>query len=307
MRTLQNRRFAVTTIVALALAGLGMSQASASEAAAMQVGTLSVQRHGTHGRPVILIPGLGSGAWAWQQTLPALVRNHVVYTVTLAGFDGTPVPAGSDYLAQAERSLARLITDQHLDKPVLVGHSLGGTLALKLASEQPQLLGAVVAVDGLPVLPLTENLPPAQRGAMAQAMKAQLASAWPAQFQAQQLAYMQSIGTIDPKRAPEYARLSARSDPKAVAQYMAEDLALDFRAQMKNATLPILEISPYYAPDGKAARQPYTEAQKAAYWKSLLGDAPNATVVSISPSRHFVMLDQPRKFQQALDSFLKSH
>jgi pimeloyl-ACP methyl ester carboxylesterase len=49
-----------------------------------------------------------------------------------------------------------------------------------------------------------------------------------------------------------------------------------------------------------------SEAQKTAYYQSLLADAPNAKVVSISPSRHFVMLDQPAKFQQAIDSFLKS-
>ena len=296
----------IVAACALALAGLGTQAARAAEPATLQVGTLAVQKHGTHGQPVILIPGLGSGAWAWAQTVPALAKNHVVYTVTLAGFDGTPAPAGSDYLAQAERSLVRLIGEQHLAKPVLVGHSLGGTLALKLASEQPQLLGAVVAVDGLPVMPMTENLPPAQRNAMAQTIKAQLAAATPAAFRAQQLGYMRSIGTTDPQRAAEYAASSSRSDPKAVAEYMAEDLALDFRAQMKNATLPILEISPYYAPDGKAAAQPYTEAQKAAYWKSLLGAAPHATVVSISPARHFVMLDQPAKFQQALDGFLRS-
>lgn len=310
MRTTLNRPFATAiaavSALALALASLAITPAQAAELAATQVGTLTVEVHGMHGRPVILVPGLSSGAWAWRQTVPALARDHVVYTVTLAGFDGTPAPTGADYLAQAEHSLVRLITERHLHKPVLVGHSLGGTLALKLASEQPQLLGCVVAVDGLPVLPLTENLPAAQRGAMAQAMKTKLAAATPEQFQAQQLAYMQSIGTIDPVRAAKYAKLSGRSDPKAVAEYAAEDLALDFRAQMKNAKLPILEISPYYAPDGKAARQPYTAAQKTAYWKSLLGEAPHATVVSIAPARHFVMLDQPQAFQQALDHFLKS-
>lgn len=303
MRIKLNRLIAACT---LALAALGAQPAVAAGAGTLQVGTLSVQKHGSHGQPVILIPGLGSGAWAWAQTVPVLAKNHVVYTVTLAGFDGTPAPSGSDYFAQAERSLVRLIDEQHLVKPVLVGHSLGGTLALKLASEQPQLLGAVVAVDGLPVMPMTENLPAAQRSAMAQAMKAQLAAATPAAFQAQQLGYMRAIGTTDPARAAQYAALSSRSDPKAVAEYAAEDLSLDFRAQMKYASVPILEISPYFAADGKAAPQPYTEAQKAAYWKSLLGTAPRATVVSISPARHFVMLDQPAKFQQALDGFLQS-
>lgn len=49
-----------------------------------------------------------------------------------------------------------------------------------------------------------------------------------------------------------------------------------------------------------------SEAQKTVYYQSLLANAPNAKVVSISPSRHFVMLDQPAKFQQVLADFLKT-
>lgn len=303
-----SRRLMPAFALALALSATAVAPALAASPAAapaVAVGTLTVAQHAGKGRPVILIPGLGSGPWAWGDTPDALARDHAVYVVTLAGFDGTPAPKGAgSYLERAQQSLVRLIEQQHLHKPVLVGHSLGGTLALKLAAEQPGLLGAVVAVDGLPVMPMTENLPPAQRQGMARSMQAQIAGASPAQFEAQQLAYMRSIGTVDAARAPGYAALSARSDPRAVARYAGEDLALDFRAGMKNATLPILEISPYYAADAAAAPQPYTEAQKSAYWKSLLGAAPNATVVSISPSRHFVMLDQPAKFQRVLRDFL---
>jgi len=49
-----------------------------------------------------------------------------------------------------------------------------------------------------------------------------------------------------------------------------------------------------------------SEAQKTAYYESLLANAPTAKVISISPSRHYVMFDQPVKFQRVLDDFLKS-
>lgn len=49
-----------------------------------------------------------------------------------------------------------------------------------------------------------------------------------------------------------------------------------------------------------------SEQQKVDYYKSLLVNAPNAKVVSISPAQHFVMLDQPVKFQQVLDQFIAS-
>lgn len=298
---------AMPVTIAPATSAPVLAQSTGSEpGATTHVGTLTVQRHGDHGRPLILIPGLGGGPWVWQQIVPPLAKNHVVYSVTLAGFDGTPAPAGGNYLAQAQTSLATLIRQQHLVKPVLIGHSLGATLALELAAKQSALLGGVVAVDGLPVFPMTENLHAAQRTSMAEAIQAKMAAATPAEFAAQQLAYMRSIGVIDPALAEKYAPLNARSDAATTAQYAAEDMALDFRAQMKDAHVPILEISPYYAPDGAASPRPFSEAQKTAYWKRLLGPAPDARVVSISPSRHFVMLDQPAKFQHVLDDFLKS-
>jgi pimeloyl-ACP methyl ester carboxylesterase len=275
--------------------------------ASSTVGTLKVERHGEHGRPVILIPGLQGGPWVWQQTIAALEKNHVVYAVTLAGFDGVPVPAdGGNLFDRADASLLQLIEQQKIAKPVLVGHSLGGTLALRFAGEHPELISGVVAVDGLPIFPGMDRVSAEQRLAMAAQMREKMAAITPEQFQAQGLGYMQNIGVIDPQLAVRYAPMNARSDIKATAEYMADDLAFDLRPGLKNANVPILEISPYNAPDFSHPPMIMSEAQKKAYYQSLLANAPNAKVMSISPSRHFVMLDQPAKFQQALDNFLKS-
>lgn len=271
------------------------------------VGTLKVERHGDHGRPVLLIPGLAGGPWVWQQAIASLEKDHVVYAVTLAGFDGMPVPTdGGNLFDRADTSLLQLIRQQKIDRPVLVGHSLGGTLALRFAGEHPELISGVVVVDGLPLFPGMDRVSAERRIAMAAGMRKQMESATPEQFKAQQLGYMQKIGVIDPALAARYAPLNARSDIKATAEYMAEDLAADGRPGLKHANVPILEISPYNVPDFSQPPMVMSEAQKVAYYQSLLANAPNAKVVSISPSRHFAMLDQPAKFQQVLDDFLKT-
>lgn len=295
----------------LSLAALPAPVAASTDLSAASrtftVGTLRVQRYGMHGRAMILIPGLSSGPWEWRGTIVHFEKDHVIYALTLAGFDGTPAPkAKTGFMTLADTSLLDLIQMHHIDKPVLIGHSLGGTLAIRFATEHSDLLSGVVAVDGLPVFPLMSA---SQREATAQRMRQLIGHVSKAQFTAQQLRYMQTIGLVNPDQAKHYAALSARSDPGATYEYMAEDFDLDLRPQLKNITVPLLEISPYYKPDferyAKLNKRPLTTAeQKADYYQQLLDGAPHARVVSIDGARHFVMLDQPQKFFATLSGFL---
>lgn len=273
--------------------------------AAYTVGTLTVEQYGNHGGAVILIPGLEGGPWVWQQTISNLRKDHKVYAVTLAGFDGVPAPTdGGNLFDLADASLLQLIRQRKIDKPVLVGHSIGATLSLRFASEHAGLIAGVLAVDGLPIFPGMDRVSAEQRTTMAAQMQHRIAASTPEQFKAHSLHYMQHIGLVDQKLAAHYAPMNARSDIKATAQYMAEDVASDLRPALKNATVPILEISPYFEPDFSTPPMVMSEAQKTAYYQSLLSNAPDAKVISISPARHYVMLDQPAKFQRVLDGFL---
>lgn len=279
----------------------------ASASSSFTVGTLTVQRYGDQGQPVILIPGLASGPWVWDAIRAHLATNHVVYTVTLAGFDGIPIPTDpGNLLDRADSSLLALIHGHHIVKPILIGHSLGGTLAIRLATEHAELLRAVVAADGLPIFPGAENMTPAQISETSRDMISQMGAAAPDLFRSQQLGYMKRVGVIDPDTAAKYAALTARSDPMATAIYATEDLTMDLRPHLKKATVPLLVISPYFAADLAAPPTSLSEEQKTAYYEKLLAGAPDAKVVSISPSRHFVMLDQPQKFMKVVDGFLSS-
>ncbi len=275
-----------------------------------QVGTLHVQARGHSGSPLILIPGLGSGPWVWKDTVAKLEGSHRVYVLTLAGFDGTQVPARmTDLMAQADASLLKLIRSRKIDRPVLIGHSLGGTLAIGFAEKHPDLISGVVAVDGLPIFPGFEHMPAEQRKAAAANMQQSISQASAEQFQQQQVGYMQTMGVLDGEAAQRFGALQARSDPRVVAQFMYEDLSTDLRGDLAQIRVPLLEISPYNEPDIKAAaasgRMPMlSEQQKADYYRQLLKGTPRLKVVSISPARHFVMLDQPERFIEVLDAFL---
>ncbi len=266
------------------------------------VGATLVERHGERGTPLILIPGLASGAWAWQETVRRFAGEHVVYVLTLPGFDGRPAVEGAG-LKAAQQALSDLIATRRLRQPVLIGHSLGGTLALGFAAQHPALVRGVVSVDGLPVLPGTEEWDSVERYRKAGAIGGRILAATPTMFAAQQQDYMRGTGVVDMARADELAKLSARSDPAAVTRYMAEAIALDLRGALPSITAPVLVISPYFEADAEQMRM--TEAAKLAYYQALMAGTPNLKVVTVAPARHFAMFDQPQKVNDAIGQFIK--
>jgi pimeloyl-ACP methyl ester carboxylesterase len=267
-----------------------------------------VERHGkpgSRGRPLILIPGLATGGWVWQETVRAFSGEHAVYVLTLPGFDGRPA-AGPTPFATAQAAVLKLIAQRRLDKPVIVGHSLGATMALALAEEQPASVGGVVAIDGLPVFPGTENMEAAQRQAMAEGMKARMAGTNAQLFASQQQAYMRGVGVVDMGKADDLAKLTARSDPASVAQYMADDLKLDLRPGLRNIAAPVLLIAPWFDLDNTVQGQTITQADKLAYYSGLMAGTPKLEVVALAPARHFAMIDQPQQVNDAIRKYLSS-
>jgi pimeloyl-ACP methyl ester carboxylesterase len=287
--------------LALALSPIVSTISPAAEAAPakFEAGSLLVEKLGNKGPAVILIPGLSSGPWAWRDTAPRLAKDHVIYLVTLPGFDGRAPKAGAT-LESVQADLLALIEKQHLKRPVLVGHSLGGTMSLAFATQHSAKIAGVVAVDGLPVFPGTERA--TDRKPMADGMRAQFGGQTREQFDAGQQMYMRSIGVLDEKLADELAALAARSDIGATADFAAQIMALDLRPQLPAIKVPVVSVSPFNAPD--FARIGVDEAGKTAYYRSLLTGIEKLDVMSISPARHFVMFDQPEKFAAALDQAL---
>lgn len=277
--------------------------ASIAPAERFEAGSLLVERHGQRGSPLILVPGLGSGAWAWQDTVRQFSGEHVVYVVTLAGFDGR-APAAGKALDNARQSLHLLIVSRKLDRPVLIGHSLGAALSIAFAEQYSGLIRGVAAIDGLPVFPGTEDAPPDQRAMMADGVKARMAGASKEMFALQQQMYMRGVGVTDIGRADELAKLSARSDQGAMVDAMAELFALDLRPGLAGITVPVLLVAPYFEPD--SAQTGTTREMKTAYYTSLMAGTPNLKVVSIAPARHFVMFDQPQMLADTLRAWLQS-
>ena len=276
---------------------------SIAAAERFEIQGMLVERYGSGARPMILIPGLASGGWVWQETVREFSKDHTLYVVTLPGFDGRPAVAGNPFDA-AKSALTELITSRRLAKPVLVGHSIGATLSIALAEDLTDRIGGAVAIDGLSVFPRTEDTPPEQRAAMAEAFRQRMAAVTPQAFAAQQQQYMRGAGVTDMGKADDLAKLTARSDPAAAAAYAGAVLALDLRPGLSKIRAPMLMLVPSYAPDNAAMGM--SAVDKLAYYRELMTGTPKLDVQLIDNARHFAMIDQPRAVHDALRQFLKT-
>ena len=111
------------------------------------------------GLPVILLHGYAASAGQWGQLISALADRYRVYAPDLLGFAGAPTPPGAYTAARWAGQVRALMDELALPRAVVVGHSLGGLVALTAAQAMPDRLAGLVLVDALGMpLPEVERL-----------------------------------------------------------------------------------------------------------------------------------------------------
>jgi N-formylmaleamate deformylase len=259
--------------------------AATAPAPAWQPASFTVRVSGT-GRPIVLIPGLGCPASVWDDTIAHLGAGYQTHVVQIAGFAGAPpMTSGAPLAATVREELAHYIEARHLDHPVILGHSMGGFLAMWLAAESPALVGPVIVLDGGAFIPGTDPL-------SARKMRDQLAGASNADFeQGTRTMFGQMFG--DPKRAEPVIVQVVKSDKKAFAGALYELLTTDTRPELPKITAPVLVLMS----DGPFA----DELQKQ------ITAIPHHEGKLLPHTRHFVMYDDPKATFAAIDAFLAAH
>jgi pimeloyl-ACP methyl ester carboxylesterase len=238
-----------------------------------------------HGRPVILIPGLGCPGSVWDATVAHLSSYSETHVVELAGFAGRPaIPGPLEATARVE--LAHYIKQNHLDRPVIIGHSLGGFLALWLASTDPGLVGPTIVVDAAPAIGNTID-PEAAR---------QISDTWRSQNPNDFADSVRDFFTpmaLDARTLSPFIPAVARSDRRAFADAFDELFSTDLRPQIASIRAPVLfvlsEISP--ADELRTETAPIL----------------NHEIVVLPNTRHFLFLDDPVAWFDTVDRFLLAH
>lgn len=251
-----------------------------------------------HGPAVVLIPGLLSTGEVWETTVERYKDRYTLHVLTLAGFGG-PGPIGAPFLPRVRDELVRYIQAEHLERPILVGHSLGGFLSFWVAATAPDLVGGIVAVDGVPFLPALANPAATADGAKAQGeqIRTMYAAFTTDQLVSQSRMALTTMITApsDVERALAWVR---KSDPATAGIAVAELMSTDLRRDVAAITAPTLLIGA----SGAAPETLQPAFQKA--YELQVAAAPKARVIMATKARHFIMFDDPAFLFAALDEFL---
>ncbi len=303
MKVLQWLAAAVLVIAGVVLLVEPVHAQTAAKAAAFMPTRFTVVDAGTTGKPdVVLIPGLASSRSVWDAEAKLLAPNYRLHILQVDGFAGAPAgPNAADgMLPGIVEELHRYIASTGI-KPVVIGHSLGGLVTLMLADKYPADARKLLIVDTLPYYAVLFN-PAATVDTMkpmAAGIKAQMLATPADQYAETQKVMMAAMAKSDAGQKAAIAS-SLSSDRAVVAEALVEDLLTDMRPELASIKTPTLVLYEYDA----ASKMP----DPAAYEAMMQHDykpMPNVKLVRMDDSKHFIMYDQPAKFDAAVEGFLK--
>lgn len=286
----------MTRLVKRFLLLLFLIGAAASSAAA------EVVRGGnTDGPAIVFLPGLASHGELWGPWVETYQNSHRTYLLTAPGFAGVPPRLGDGtYLASLVAEVTSALRSDGVEKATIVGHSMGGLVALMLGIDAPELVGRLLIVDTAPYLGalfmpgMTPEMVARQAGQMAQQMTSMPRMA----FDAQQRMGLQRL-VLKTEFLPTLEAWSAASDQATIALAFKEVLSTDYRSRLADIKAPAVILAAHNA------MMPFSQDQLAATYRAQYGALERADIRIVPNSAHFIMIDQPDVFSIALAETLE--
>jgi len=106
-------------------------------------------RHSGHGKPLIILHGLFGSSDNWFSLAKVFAEHFSVYLVDQRNHGQSPQSDDFNYKLLTE-DLNSFILDHHLDKPQIIGHSMGGKTAMNFAVKHPDQIASLIVVDIAP-------------------------------------------------------------------------------------------------------------------------------------------------------------
>lgn len=266
---------------------------------AFQSDRIVVETRGS-GPDVIMIPGLASTADVWRRTAEALPGRRV-HLVTVRGFgDASPgANAQGVVIAPLAAEIRRFIAEQRLSRPALIGHSMGGQVALRVAADARDGVGRVMVVDASPFFPSLIS-PGATVGDVDPIARIAYQAVMFLGDDALRLQGQRMGADLGGAAEAVFGTLGWQGgDRRVLAQTLYEVMTTDLRSRLPDITAPVTVVYGWSA-DDRNPRARIDDLFRSGY-RSLRAPA---RFERIEGAEHMVMIDQPRRFMAAVERFL---
>lgn len=241
--------------------------------------------------PLVFLHGIGGAARAWRSQVTAFSDRYRAIAWDMPGYGGS-TPLESVSIATLADALQDFLQQIDAQKPVLVGHSIGGMIVQQWLAKYPREAAAVVLAQTSPAFGKADGdwqkqfiearLGPLDRGETMKSLAPSLVR--------------ELVGDDPDPAGMELARDCMASVPEAsYRSMMLALLGFDQRKALANISIPTLVLS---GSKDKNAPAPMM-AKMATY-------IPASTYVELEGAGHLVNLERPKAFDAALDQFLKT-
>jgi N-formylmaleamate deformylase len=250
-----------------------------------------------NGQPIILIPGYACSGDVWNAIVDNLKGKYQLHVLTIAGFAGVP-PIDTPILKTVKNDLIKYVKENHLNKPVLIGHNLGAFMNLWVASEEPSLFSKIICVDGVPFISAMSN--PSITSEDIKRNPAYNAETVAVNFkntpekEFDDIIFKHVLTQVsDAAQTRLITQWRLASDRKTLGYTFVEMSTTDLRSDIAKINIPVLVL-------GSTYRTKETS-------QKIFGDQyrllPNKKIF-IAPGKHSVMYDDPIWFREQVKNFL---
>ena len=245
------------------------------------------------GNPILFFPGFTTPGSIWKETVYNLKFEKECHLFSYAGFNGN-TPIEMPWYEGIKESIFKYVKDSNLSGIIIIGHSMGGNLALDLAAEFPNKVTKVVLVESLPCMrELMMPGVPKESISYDNPYNKRMLEMDSLQFK-NMANMMASNMTFKIDKIEVLTNWILEADRKTYVYGYTDLLKLDLRNILGEINSETLILG---------ASFPNVEIAKENYEKQYANLA-NKTIKMASNSKHFIMFDQAEWFYNMLNTFL---
>lgn len=270
------------TVLLVLLSGFAFCQSEA----------IKVVKEGT-GNPILFLPGFTTPGSVWMETAENLEEERERHLVSYAGFNGIE-PIDTPWYSTIKKEILLYIEKEKLRNVSIIGHSMGGMLAVDIAAAVPDKVDKIILVDAIPCMRelMMPNVPASQIQYNSPYNKQMLEMSDEAMEQF--AGTMARNMTMDTAKVEMLRQWSLEADRETFVYGYTDLLKLDLREVLPQIKAETLILGASF-PDAGIVKENYEKQYAKLATKQ---------IEIANDSKHFIMFDQPEWFYKNVNSFL---